>query len=273
MRSSFSHTSEKRVPFEGSSGNSWRIQLRVFAAVFSKEIDSQSAQVAFGFLLTLFEPLFHIGVLCLWHLLMRTQPIYGTSIVLFISTGIYPIFVFVHLSSHTRALSGAGASRRFPIELPLDFVISGTCMIIFSYTVVGVLLFTGIAIFGSLQAIPFDFQPILEALTALACLGFGTGLCNAVVQRLFPAWRYFWGGLARALIIFSGALYVADFLPTYLRDVLVWNPILHAVERFRQGFYPFYPTLIYDPSYLWGFSMATLVGGVCLQRLLRRRLG
>ena len=249
------------------------IQLRVLAAVFSREIDVQSGRIAFGFVLEILEPLFHIGVICLWHYLLRVQPVYGSSIVLFISTGIYPIFVFVHLSSRVRATSVSAGYRRFPIERPLDFIVSGTGMILFAYLLVGVVLFIGLAIFSTPQAIPFEWSAIIESLCALACLGFGIGLCNAVAQKLIPVWHYFWGAIARALILFSGALYVADFLPVYLRDILVWNPVLHAVELFRQGFYPYYPTLIYDGTYMWGCALAPIAVGLCLQRLFRRKLG
>lgn len=256
-----------------SAQSSWAIQLRVLAAVFSREIDVQSGRIAFGFVLEILEPLFHIGVICLWHYLLRVQPVYGSSIVLFISTGIYPIFVFVHLSSRVRATSVSAGHRRFPIEGPLDFIVSGTAMIMFAYILVGIVLFVGLAVFSTPQAIPFEFSAVLESVAALACLGFGVGLCNSVIQRLVPVWHYFWGAIARALILFSGALYVADFLPVYLRDVLVWNPVLHAVELFRQGFYPYYPTLIYDGSYMWGCALAPIAVGLCLQRLFRRKFG
>jgi capsular polysaccharide transport system permease protein len=259
----------KHVGRVRSSG--WTIQLRVLAAVFSREIDVQSGRIAFGFVLEILEPLFHIGVICLWHYMLRVQPVYGSSIVLFISTGIYPIFVFVHLSSRVRATSVSAGHRRFPIEGPLDFIISGTGMIMFAYVLVGIVLFVGLAIFSTAQAIPFEFSVILESVLALACLGFGIGLCNAVIQRLTPIWHYFWGAIARALILFSGALYVADFLPVHLREVLAWNPVLHAVELFRQGFYPYYPTLIYDGDYMWGCALAPIVVGLCLQRLFRRK--
>ncbi len=254
-----------------SAPSSWAIQIRVLAAVLSREIDVQSGRIAFGFVLVLLEPLFHIGIICLWHYLLRVLPVYGTSVVLFISTGIYPIFVFVHLSSRARATSTSAERRRYPIEGPLDFMISGTATILFAYILVGVMLFVGLAIFSTPQAIPFEFATVFESVAALACMGFGFGLCNAMIDRVIPVWHYFWGAMARALILFSGALYVADFLPVYLRDVLVWNPVLHAVELFRQGFYPYYPTLIYDASYMWGCALAPVAIGLCLQRLFRRK--
>ena len=254
------------------SQHGWLTQAHVLRASFARQLDLQSGQIPFGFVIGLLEPLFHIGILCLWHYLLRVIPIYGTSIVLFISTGIYPIFVVVHLSTHVRATVNLVGTRRFPIEGPLDFLIAGSCVVLFAYILVGVVLFVGLAIFATSQAIPFEFGPVLESMAALAALGFGFGLCNAVIMKVIPVWHYFWGAMVRALILFSGVLYVADFLPLYLRDVLVWNPVLHAVELFRQGFYPYYPRLIFDPGYMWGCALAPVAVGLVLQRLFRRKL-
>lgn len=251
----------------------WRSQPRVLAAVFKRDLDIQTGKSGIGFVLGTLEPLLHIGILCLWHYLVRIFPAYGTSVVLFVSTGIYPVFVFIHLSIDMRFCVRTGlGSRRFPVEQPLDFVLSGAFITLFGYIVVGIVLFAGIALWVTEQAIPYDIVPIVESMIALACMGFGVGVCSAIIGQSFPVWHYFWGAFARILIFFSGVLYVADFLPIYLREILVWNPVLHAVGLFRLGFYSNYPMLVFDPYYMWAWATAPIVIGLCLLRLLRRPL-
>ena len=248
-------------------------QLSVLAAVFYRDLDREIGKSGADFILGLLEPLLHIGVLCLWHYLLRVFPVYGTSIILFVSTGIYPVFVFIHLSTSIRLYVRDGyGGRRFHAEQVLDLVISGSLVTLISYILVGMVLFSGIAVWATEQAIPFDPICIVESMAALACMGVGFGICSAVIDRLFSLWHYFWGTFVRLLIFFSGVLYVADFLPLHLRDILVWNPALHAVTLFRSGFYPNYPMLTYDPFYMWVCSLTSIVVGLCLLRVLRRRL-
>lgn len=258
---------------DGSFTAHSRRQISVLAAVLRRDLDRQIGRSGTDFVLGLLEPLLHIGVLCAWHYLVRVVPTYGTSIVLFISTGVYPVFVFIHLSTSIRFYVRDGyAGRRFHAEQVLDLVISGSLLTFISYLLVGLVLFTGIAVWVTEQAIPRDVVCIAQSLTALACMGIGFGICSAVINQVFPLWHYFWGTFVRVLIFFSGVLYVADFLPLHLRDILVWNPILHAVTLFRSGFYSNYPMLTYDPLYMWVCSLSSVVMGLCLLRVLRRKL-
>lgn len=245
-------------------------QVRVFNAVLTREINAKlTGYGGISFVASLLEPVLHITIVCLWHYLVRFVPVYGTSKVLFVATGLYPVFIFIHLSS---LFHGSFRQRRFPLEHVLDIVAAQALLKLIGYLVVGVLLFDGIYIFITPQGIPFDFGPVLLAVAALSILGIGIGICNAVVVAQFPMWRYIYGPIARLLILFSGVLFVPDFLPAHLRKYLAWNPVMHAVDLFRQGFYPGYPRVVYDAQFLWACAFGALVLGLCLERIYRRKM-
>ena len=250
-----------------------QVQGRVFGANFFREFDLQRGKNGLGFVMAMLEPIFHIGVVCLWHYLVRVQPVYGTSKVLFIASGLYPVFIFIHVSTTFRGTVRAGGSRRrFPIESSLDFIAARVAFKFFVYSLVGVALFWFIFVFVTPQAIPWDFSAVATAVAALLFLGFGMGLCNVCLEAVMPVWPHIYGPLARAFILFSGVLFVPDFMPTHLRQYLVWNPVLHGVDLFRQGFYPGYPTLVYSWSYLWGTGAVLVFFGLCAERAFRRKL-
>jgi len=251
-----------------------RIQTRVFNAILLREIIILfGSSLVFGFIAIILEPVLHIGVVMLWHYLMRIQPIYGASKVLFIASGLYPLFVFIHLSSHFRsAWRVHDQQHRFPIETLLDFILAKAFLKLVVYCIVGLVLFAGIYYFITPQALPFNWRPVLEAMAAMAMLGVGVGMCNAAIEPLFPMWHAIYTPLARSLILFGGVLYVPDFLSANLRSILIWNPALHGVELFRQGFYPFFPTVVYMPRFMWGCALLSLVVGLCLNRIMRDRI-
>jgi len=250
-----------------------RNQRRVLGAVLRSEIHEAIGRGGYRLILHILEPPFVLAVAVTWHTLLRIQPAYGTSKVLFITTGLYSTFFFVHLSSRFRAVAkGSLALRRFPLEKTLDYVLADFLVKVVIYGYAAVLTFGGIYVLFDREAIPVYPGLALLGMASLLLLGLGMGLCNAAIEQFLPLWRYFWIPVARGLILFSGVIYVPDFLPVHIRYLLSWNPTLQGVELFRMGFYPGYPRTLYSPGYLWTLAIVLLLGGLCADRVFRRRL-
>jgi capsular polysaccharide transport system permease protein len=225
-----------------------------------------------AFLASMLEPVFHIGVVVLWHWLMRIIPVYGTSKVLFISSGLYPLFVFIHLSTMFGAAKTDQSGRRFPRVQLLDVILVKALIKLLVYFGVGILLFGGIYLFVTPQGLPFAPAKALQAMAILAVMGIGAGMCNAAIDPIFPLWHMIYTPVARAMILFGGVLYVPDLLPTFTRDFVIWNPASHGVQLFRQAFYPGYPQVVYMPNFLLVSAYTSLVLGLCLLRVMRGRI-
>src|SRR5690606_2555395 len=130
----------------------------------------------------------------------------------------------------------AGPRRRFPIEQRLDHIIVHILLRTFDYAILGVLVFGTIYIFFTTDPLPGDWGAVARAVIAIIMLGFGWGVVNLVIGRLFRVWRYIFPAFNRCLIFLSGVIYVTDFLPPGVRYVLSFNPLLHAIAEFRRGF-------------------------------------
>jgi capsular polysaccharide transport system permease protein len=250
-----------------------RAQEQVLSAILRREIGDQVGKGGYRLMLGVLEPLFALSVAVVWHTLIRIQPAYGNSKWLFIASGLYPTYVFVHLSSGFRNVAkGSTALRRFPIEKSVDFVFAACFMKLAVYSYAGIIGFSLIYLLFTPQAMPADWVSILHAILAIAILGLGMGLCNAALEQLIPVWRFIWIPIARGLVLFSGVIYVPDFLSVHIRTMLAWNPVLQGVELFRHGFWPGYPNECYSPYYLWSFSFTLLLLGLCADRVFRRHL-
>ena len=248
-------------------------QRRVFAAILMREVHESLGRGGYRLLLGILEPPIALVVAVTWHTLLKIQPGYGMTKVLFISTGLFSTYIFVHLSSHFRSVAkGSSALRRFPVEKTLDFVLADCLVKLAVYAYAGLLSFSVIYHFFDREAIPGRPGSALLGLLSLSLLGLGMGLCNAALEQLIPLWRFFWIPIARGLILFSGVIYVPDFLPTHIRDVLSWNPVLHGLELFRMGFYLNYPRTLYSGPYLWSSALLLILVGLCADRVFRRWL-
>jgi capsular polysaccharide transport system permease protein len=101
-------------------------------------------------------------------------------------------------------------------------------------------------------------------------LGFGWGVIVILLSKIHWTTRFMVPRLSRGLIIFSGVFYIPDFLPPGVRDWLVYNPMLHAINLFRHGFYHRFPSLLLDTNYLIYSAIVAVAVGLVLERITRR---
>ena len=105
-----------------------------------------------------------------------------------------------------------------------------------------------------------------------ALLGCGVGFVNAVLQTLSRSWDKLWNNATRLLYFFSGIFYVPGMMPDWARDILAWNPLLHAIDWFRAGFFVDYQPHWLDRRYLLMAAVLSVLVGLALKRGLRCRL-
>jgi capsular polysaccharide transport system permease protein len=74
------------------------------------------------------------------------------------------------------------------------------------------------------------------------------------------------------LFMLSGVIFHVDAIPHPYRNWLLWNPILHAIEMIRDGFFSFHDQGNADPGYLTMTSFPVLFAGLFVFRVYRRRL-
>jgi capsular polysaccharide transport system permease protein len=247
-----------------------RRYLGVLSALLRREEESRR-QAPMESLVNILEPIFLIVTLSfLFYFLGRRQvsPLGGPPI-LFYSTGFFPLYFFIYLSRRMRGAIDA-PQRRFPIEQRLDHIIVHVILRIIDYAVLSVVLFGGIALLYTSDAIPDDLTKVVWACLAVVALGFGWGTLNLVMSKMGRIWNFIFPTISRALVIFTGVFFLPDFLTPDSRYILSFNPMMHAVQLFRLGFYPQYPAILLDVQYLAYCSIFALFFGLVLERVTRR---
>lgn len=248
-------------------------QGRVLLALLKRE-EQLRRYAPMEAILNLLEPVFLVLTLSfLWSFFGGRQvPPYGDSSVLFYATGFFPAYLFIHIS---RRMNGSVSAswRRFPIESRLDHIFVHIMLRIFDYTVLGILSFGGIYFLFSTQALPQDIVSVVLACLATTCLGFCFGVMNLVLTKLFWPWEYAYPLFCRVLMMCSGAFFIPDFLSYNVRYILSFNPELHVIILFRRGFYPDFPSLTLDTTYLACAAIIAAFIGFVLERITRRSSG
>jgi capsular polysaccharide transport system permease protein len=264
-----------RQPRPGGLWYGLLVQFRVLSALFLREGESRRGKgFAFGFVAAALEPLIIIIAISTLFYLLDRQAGYGASLLVFVGTGVFPVYVFIHTSMRIREPLAGTEVGRFPVETSLDHVLIHAILHLIS-TVTVAFLFFGVVfyVFHDRQAIPCDWVNVIGAIGANFMLGVSMGIFNSVIAKLVPFWNTVWPGISRAAIHFSGMYFVADFLPPVHRKFFAINPILHGVSWFRTGFYPTYPRILDNHNFIIMTSAITMTLGLLLERQFRRVMG
>lgn len=250
-----------------------RAQGRVVIALMLREMRLRSVHSRLSYLLALLEPILQLTMMMTIFTYIGRRPEFGTSLLLFLGTGILPFFLFTHVSGRTTgAIRASGLVRALAPIQPLDIMLARALLETLTLLFVAVLLFSFIYATGVKEAIPIRPLLAIEGFAATAFLAIAFGLINGVIGAFFRLWAVFYGVASRSLIFLSGVFFVPDFMPPPIRAVLAWNPLLHGLEWFRSGFYLTYPTLTLDKGYILGFAVVSLLIGLALERVFRARL-
>ncbi len=253
----------------------FRNQFNVVRALFYREAEMRHGQsFALGYLASGIEPMIIVATIGLLYSALSRTPAYGTSLLLFLGTGVFPIYLFLHTSLRLRQPLNAMAQRqRFPIERPMDHMLVHAVLHIVSSALVTVLFFGGLYYFCNVrEAVPADWWAALVSLGAVLLLGIAAGICNSVIARIVPVWDVLWPAIARASLHFSGPYFVAAYLPPGSRVYFSYNPLIHGINWFRHAFYPFYPNAMTNHLYILEVAAGLFVFGLLLEAGTRRHL-
>lgn len=246
------------------------IQSRVIWALLLRETQTRFGQSNVGFFWVMLEPLFHTALFSgMFIFLNRSAPI-GDSIFLFLITSFIPFFLFQDLSNKTmNAISANQSLLEYPVVKNTDVILARIILEILTYFVVGIIIFILCTVF-SLQNFPTNPTQFFFAIVSFVLLGIGLGTIGAVVSILVPVWSKIIALLMRFIYFFSGIMFSVSHLPPEYQIYFLYNPITHAVEMMREGFYFGFTSQVLSYSYLYAWAFTLVFLGFTLEVLLRK---
>jgi capsular polysaccharide transport system permease protein len=250
----------------------FQTQLQVIHALVLRESRTRYGTHQLGYVWALLEPLFWVLTFYgLFYFRNRNLP-YGMDIVSFITTGIIPYLLFRETLSKSLSAIPANKSLLFyPQIRPLDLIIARSSLEIVTLVTVFVIIMGGHSLYVSELRIDNLLHVLLGFMLA-SLLGAALGIFfsslsvySNMVDRIVPL-------MMRPLFFISGLFFTANELPAQVREILVWNPVLHVVELVRDGWFNTYHAQYIDFSYLLSWIIGFAYAGLVLERLARRRL-
>lgn len=223
-----------------------------------------------GYLWAFAEPLAWIFVIKMAVQHGESRPPLGTSFEVFLGTGIIVARCWRQSVSALVSPLLKPAKQTMPTLHRLDAAYAMWLLEVITGTIVLVIFLTAVNGLGH-DAVPGNLLVCILAVLTMAALSLSFGLCFAVVLTLIPALAHFRGVIMLLVFVSSGFALLVDRVGPELRQIIVWNPLLHVIEWFRMGFYTGYVCQSLSLAYPFIFIVVTMLLGLAGERALRRR--
>ena len=249
---------------ETSFRESLAIQKRVIGALLMREIITRYGRNNIGFLWLFVEPLMMtLLILMMWKFL-RADQLSSLNIVAFTLTGYPMAMMWRNASNRAIGAISANASLLYHRNVRvLDTIFSRVLLEVAGATI------AQIAIMALLLAVrwiewPADIFYMLMAWILMALFALGLGLVICSIAFKFEAFGKLWSTLSFIMLPLSGAFFFVASLPHQAQEYLLWIPMVHGTEMFRQGYFGSSVLTLENPWFLLLCDLVLLFVGLAL---------
>lgn len=248
-----------------------RVQAQVVYALILRETRTRFGKNRLGYLWAVIEPLLVIGTFA-WLMAegLRHSLPPGMTVLSFLATGFIPYHFFTDI--HARMANAVQANKAllyYPRVLPIDLMWARFLLEFSTQFVVFLLVLGGDALYFERLTLD-NVAELLLGLFLAAGLGAGVGVTFGALGTMYPVIDRIEGALFRPLMFISGIWFTANELPVEIREILLWNPVLHCVELVRDGWFKSYQARYADPWYPAAWALILIAIGLTLERVARR---
>jgi capsular polysaccharide transport system permease protein len=249
-----------------------RIQARVVGALLLREVITRYGRNGIGVLWVFLEPmLFTLGITALWYA-VKLHTLVGIPIVAFAVTGYSSVLIWRTATNRcSKAIEpNYGLLYHRNVKV-IDLFITRVLLELVGGTASFILL---TMIFSSLgvMSLPLDLITVLVGWCLLSWLAMALGFIVGALSERSDTFERVWQVVNYLLFPLSGAIYMVDWLPKQLQEIVLWLPMVHGVEMVRHGFWGNSVRTYEEPAYFIACNLLLTLLGMILVRSSERRV-
>lgn len=249
--------------------SSWTIHRRVIGALLIREMLTRYGRNNIGFLWLFVEPALFIIAVTLIRGFIRGAFGADIPIVAFALTGYASLLLWRNAASRSIGAIKSNTALLFHRQVTIMDIFTARILlelIAISTAVAGL----SIALwgFGWLEP-PEDVLQFLSGWGLLAWLAVGLALTLGGLTEKVEVIGRLWFPFSYILMVNSGAFFILESFPPHVRELMLWVPMLSAVEYMREGWFGSVFTAYYDLDYLVLCNIGLTIIGLSLVRQLR----
>jgi ABC-type polysaccharide/polyol phosphate export permease len=248
--------------------SSWKIHRRVIGALLIRELLTRYGRNNIGFLWLFVEPALFILIITLIRGFIRgAYP--NLPIVAFALTGYSALLLWRNAVSRSIGAIKSNTALLFHRQVTIVDIFTARILlelIAITTTLAG--LSIALWAFGWLEP-PEDILQFVGGWLLLAWFSVGLALTIGGLSEKAEVVGRFWHPFSYILMVNSGAFFLVEIFPPGLREIMLWVPMLNAVEYMREGWFGSVFTAYYHLDYLIVCNFVFTIIGLSLVRQLR----
>ena len=252
----------------------WQVTRSVWFAMFMRETVSRTMADRFAWFWLIFEPIAFVGIFIAVRSMIRGDRfVIGADFIPWLIVGLMGFFLF--REGMTRPVGAVEANQglfAYRQVLPIDTVLIRIALEGLLRSFVFLIFIAG----GSMLGLDLYADLPMFAMWAwlsLWALGAGVGLTISAAAALVSEIGRVVRMLSLPLMLLSGAIIPMSLKPYHIQQLMLYNPIAHALEFLRLGFFENYKAVQgISLLYVWLFALSLIALGLILHLRFAEKL-
>ena len=251
-----------------AEAGSLAIQIRVFKALFIREMMTRYGRNNIGFLWLFVEPMLFTIMVVIMRAGIKGMMVGNIPIIAFAISGFATIQMWRSMPSRVLGAVASNRSLLYHRQVTIPDVYWSRMALEVAGSSVSLITLILVAAVLEWAPWPEDVLKMLGGFGMLVWFGLGLGLIIGPLSERWPVVGNVWRPVSYLFFPLSGIAFVVDILPPGLQRIVLWLPQVHSLEYFREGWFGSTFTAHYDMSYaaLWNLGL-TFVGLALLRQV------
>lgn len=213
------------------------IQKRVIGALLMREIITRYGRNNIGFLWLFVEPLLMTLIIVLLWKFIRADQYSTLNMVAFVITGYPLVMMWRNVSNRAIGAINANTSLLYHRNVRVLDTLFARMLLEIAGATIAQIAIVGVLILIGWIPTPADVFYMLMAWLLMAIFAIGLGLVICSIAFKVEAFGKIWGTLSFVMMPLSGVFFFVSSLPQQAQQYVLWMPMVHGTEMFRQGYF------------------------------------
>lgn len=242
--------------------SSFSIFTSVVMALFLREVQTRFGTQKLGYFWAIFDAMLLVLIFGALKTAIADSALPGVDFPVFLATGFLAFFLWQNIvkKSMQAFVANLGLFAYKQVK-PFDTIITRVLLEVL-VSLMATLVFIGIGLYFEFDISVQNFNMVVFAVLWLIIFGFGFGLMSAVFGHFYETYGKIVNVIMTPLLFISALMYTVESLPPVLRELILYNPLVHFIEMIHGYYFTELDTKYVDYEYMCYWTIIPLYIGL-----------
>lgn len=247
------------------------IQFRVIGALLMREVLTRYGRHNIGFMWMFAEPMmFTLGVAALWSFAKIGHT--SMPIIPFAVTGYSSVLLWRNMPGRCSGAVEPNLALMYHRNIKVIDIYASRILLEFSGATMSFSILSIFFISIGWMSFPEDVLKVILGWFMLTWFGASLAMTIGALSELSDVIEKIWHPITYLMFPLSGAMFMVDWLPDAVKNIILFLPMVHGVEILREGYFGSAVRAHYDISYMAVICLCMTLLGLTLTHEVGRRV-